>query len=116
MRRCEYCTSNTDVHMGGNLTPKRRTFLLGSTADLGIPVGILRYLCADVSIAGGILMFILGLTSRCRTFFFGSTADFGIPWGILRFVCTDVSIAGGMLMFIWGKSNAESDLIRSDLI
>ena len=44
----------------GNLTPMCRTFLLVLTADLGIPVGILSFLCADVSIAVGVLMFIWG--------------------------------------------------------
>ena len=35
-------------------------FLLGFTADLGIPGEIMRFLCADVNIARGILVFIWG--------------------------------------------------------
>ena len=60
--RCEYCRGNTDVHMGGNLAPMCRSFLLVRRADISIPVGILRFISLDVSIAGGILMFIWGET------------------------------------------------------
>ena len=58
-------------------------FFFCFTVDLGIPGRILRFLCADVSIARGILMFIWGKpNAEVSNFFF-------------------------RLMFIWWKPNAE---------
>ena len=61
--------------------PKCRTFLFVLTADLGIPVEILKFLCADVSIAKGILMLMWGKPNAEASdiFLLDLTADLGIP-------------------------------------
>ena len=61
-RRYEYCRGNTDVRMGVDLAPMCRSFLLVPAADISIPVGIMRFISLDVSIAEGILMFVWGGT------------------------------------------------------
>ena len=53
---------NTDVHIGVNLAPKCRQLLYVLTADMCIARVGVRSAGVDVSIAGGILMFIWGQT------------------------------------------------------
>ena len=62
-RGCEYCRENTNIHMGVNLARKCRTILLVLTADMCIASVRVRSVVVDVSIAGGILMFIWGKLS-----------------------------------------------------
>ena len=60
----------------------------------------MRFLCADVCIAKGILMFIWGKpNAEVSCFLLALTADMCVPKGIIRLLCADVSIAGGILMF-----------------
>ena len=60
MRRSEYCRGNTDVHMGVNLAPKCREFLLVLAADMFIAWARVRSVGVEVSIATGILMLVWG--------------------------------------------------------
>ena len=57
-RRCEYCPRNTDVHMGVNLANVCRGVLRILAADIRITGVRVRSVGVDMSIAGGILMFI----------------------------------------------------------
>ena len=79
MRRCDYRRGINDVHMG-KLNADLCTFLLVPTADIRIPSGTIRVLCADVSIAVGLLMFMWGKpNAEVLCFLLVPTADISIP-------------------------------------
>ena len=88
---------NTDVHIGVNLAPKCRKFLLVRTADMCIAHVRVMSVSVDMSIAWGILMYVhmgVNLAPKCRN----PECSNG---GVLFF---SLFIAGGILMFIWGET------------